>query len=329
MNKTKAIFLFVQINNIYHQRKGEKMMIINIGNDRKVIKNAKKYMTKLGVSFDSSHRHHLTISINDSCESIDIITPVNFAMSEKTLVKVANRIDSIGWCGRQIAKALVGAINGLCEDDISSLRTLCFIKQYKACDVISYFVDWFFALMEANKISINKNHLGIKSCRNLWFLLGGYRGLKATFTTGLQEVIDELRRIRNLEERFDISDIITIDNPDLMCGEIATELSKLNLTPVNQVVENHLCLTCRHCKTDKYGDRICREGYINIPEELTVEEVNKLYPSASTLNYGKLQSKYIFFTMDECDYYHSRIGCRTKKPENGSAVQFQEHALQK
>jgi hypothetical protein len=58
--------------------------------------------------------------------------------------------------------------------------------------------------------------------------------------------------------------------------------------------------------------RCCGACNIAIPEDMTVGEVNRLYPKAAIRNFGDLESPYILFNPGECDFYKSRIGKEKK-----------------
>lgn len=272
------------------------------------IRKATKVIRNLGIVVNENDDTYVSLTIADRYSGGIVITPITFGVSEDDLINLANRVNSLGWCGRRVIKAMVDAVNELDDVDRNSLRTRCFIRQYDSIGILKYLSASIFNMIEAQGVKITKNHLTIKSARNLWLSFGGYRGLKEMFTECICETIDEIRRIQRLEKKLNSDNIIDVDNPTSI--DYIGGFRRLSFRPM--CYEKFKCLTCCHCKVDKFGARICKRGYVEVPERLTVEEVNKVYPSVVMLESGELCSRYIMYPVGECDMYKSRIGYGVK-----------------
>lgn len=294
--------------------------------EKKYNKTAQKQLEKLGVHFDYMPRYRFTLTVKEDAVGVIINTPMHFCITPEKLSEITEKISSLGFCGRVLCSALIDAINELEQDEQDDLRNTCWVSSYTPGDMVKYFVELVFANLEQNNIAVSRNNFSKGSARNMWWSLGGYRGLKAFFTDMAVRTIHEFRRIRCVEEKIDTAKTIPINNPDL---DIDSEFQVMlmepekELRPVEKYAEFNPCLTCSRCKVDKYGDRMCKDYYIHIPEKYTVADVNRMYPTASVVGYGRLASRYICHNVRTCQYRRERIGIKVRKDiteEDHSAV---------
>lgn len=264
-------------------------------NQKELVK-AVKYAEKLGFITADHPRHQPSVKIVTGSD-IKIVTPIHFEIGADRLVDMYHQVKTLGLTGRICFKALVDAWKLLTTSQADDLRNCCWVSTYSATDLLGFFYGWCVNQIEAQHIQIS-SQVSRSTARNLWYSLGGYKGLKAFFADGLEVTLAEFRRIRRLEEKFDVAKDIIIENPSLKGVETYT-----NYNP---------CLTCKNCKVDRYGCRICKNYLVDIPEDMTVKEINRIYPSAAIYDYGKLKSKYIFHNLGDCQYRRERIGCKTK-----------------
>ena len=262
------------------------MRDVKIGRTKEITKKAIRYAKSVDIAIEESSKrsnpHHVSIILTDG-DKIDYINPIRFAVGTDRFIRIYEIARSFGFAGKQTIKALVDSFNELDDQYKTELMACCWTSVQPA-DVIKMFYDHAIAQIDANRIDIG-NEINRKSLFNLWWSLGHYRGLKAFFVDQWSEVLTELRRIRGLEEKAGTAPVIPIAS-----------------------AEFNPCMTCRKCKVDSYGMRVCKACNIAIPEDMTVGEVNKLYPKATIRNFGELSSSYIMFNPGECNFYKSRIG---------------------
>ena len=264
--------------------------------NQKELAKAVKYAEKLGFITADHPRHQPSFKITTGSD-IKVITPIHFEIGADRLVDMYRQVKTLGLTGRICLKALVDAWSALTKSQADDLRNCCWVSSYSATDLLTFFYSWCINQIEKQQIQIS-SQISKSTARNLWYSLGGYKGLKTFFADGLEITLTEFRRIRRLEEKLEVAKDIIIDNPELKGVEIYTEFNP--------------CLTCKNCKVDKYGCRICKNYLIDIPETMTVKEVNKIYPSAAVINCGKLKSQFVFHNLGDCQYRKERIGCKSK-----------------
>lgn len=89
------------------------------------------------------------------------------------------------------------------------------------------------------------------------------------------------------------------------------------------MIQPSKCYTCKNCKyVSKYGVPMCFQGHIPVPDDLTVKDINNIYPEVYTYrkfnphgkimgSYGKTAvtvSEYIPLPLEECP--HNKYICR-------------------
>ena len=262
---------------------------MRLNGTKEIVKWANKYAKSAGIEINPHKRsHHVSIEIVKG-NSLEIHTPIHFTIGEDRLIRIYDNLSTFGLAGRSTLKALVSSFNEL-EDQIKTELIACCWTSIQPIDVLKMFYEYTLAVV--NKQGVELGHdFNRKSIRNLWWSFGRYRGWQKLFIDSWEYVLIELRRIRILEEKTGTAPVIPI--------------------PITEA-EYNPCLTCRRCKVDNYGVRKCTKCTISLPEDLTVEEVNRLYPTAKIKNYGDLESPYILFNIEECDFYKSRIGKKKK-----------------
>lgn len=294
------------------------------------VASAQKQLEKLGIQFNNIPRYKFTLTIKDDVAGVIIDTPMHFCINPTKLTEIAEKILSLGFCGKVLVESLVDAINELEQDEQDDLRNTCWVSSYTPTDMVKYFVDLVFINLEQNNIAVSRNNFSKGSARNMWWSLGGYRGLKAFFTDMAVRTIHEFRRIRHVEEKIDMAKVIPINNPDLdidSAFQVMLMGPEAELRPVEKYAEFNPCLTCSRCKIDRYGDRKCKDYYIHIPEEYTVADVNRMYPTASVVGYDKLASRFIFHNVRTCQYRHERIGSKVRKDTKDTTTADNRHSV--
>lgn len=264
----------------------------------KEVKKAVKFAKKVGFMVDTYPRHTPGFKIISAYDKSRVISPIWFEIGEDKLVDIYHQIKTLGLSGKICLKALVDSWNELTKSQGDDLRNCCWVSSYSATDLLTFFYGWIISQLEKQRIQISSN-ISKNTTRNLWFSLGGYRGLKAFFVDGLEATLTEFRRIRQLEEKLETSSPITIDNP--------------GIKKASEYTEYNPCLTCTKCRVDRYGCRKCSYCMVDIPENMTVREVNEIYPDAVINDCGKLRSQFIMHNPGSCQYRHERIGCKTRK----------------
>ena len=259
------------------------MMAINtIGSKEDETYKAFRYFEKLGICFEESPRHKLTFTIGDEST---VFSPIFYMFTKDDLIDLSIRIKSLGFFGRKVIKTMVKVINDLSEEEKVDLLNNFYCRSFSGEEIVKHF-------MKALRIHIHKANVKIgdttitkKTMRNIYFSFGKSDGVYAVFNAILKKEIEFFRKARTTEEELGYASIISIPN--------------VHLNP---------CVTCKNCKIDSHtGMRICKGCYVDIPENMTVAEVNEKYPYADMFG-GALQSKFILHNFDHCEYYRSRIG---------------------
>lgn len=81
---------------------------------------------------------------------------------------------------------------------------------------------------------------------------------------------------------------------------------------VNATCDKHMCLTCKYCKVDSYGRRYCKEISRSLPDNMTIDDAQRMYPEVFVYE-GRMLSKYIPTPIDSCNSYRSRKPKFSKK----------------
>lgn len=264
---------------------------------KKEIQKAIKFAKKIGLTVDIHPRHTPGFTVVPG-HAIKVITPIWFEIGEDKLLDMYYQIKTLGISGRICLKGLIKSFGDLTRSQGDDIRNCCWVSSYTATDFLSYFYSWIVSSIEKQRISISTN-ISKATTRNLWYSLGGYRGIRTFCADAFEATLTEFRRIRTLEEKAEKASIISIENPVLK--------------DIDAITEYNPCLTCKNCKIDAYGCRVCKRYLIEIPEDITVREVNKMYPSAAIIDCGKLHSKFIMRNPGTCQYYRERIGSKAKK----------------
>ena len=302
------------------------MMTIKNSSRMKELEKAKAFAKAVGFIFDESPRHTPAIKLVQGDEA-KIITPIFFEVGEDKLIDIYNKLKSLGLSGKIVLKALIKSYNNLTQAEGDDFRNCCFVNSYGPEEFLHFVYDWCVCQLEVQKISIGAS-ITKNSTRNMWFSLGRYRGLKAFFEEALTVTLYEFRRVKSIEEKMDKA------KEQLYYNSNASNLEKLEaqyvllqestemldggivLKKAHGYVEFNPCMTCANCRVDRYGVRKCKECTIHIDPNLTVGEVNKIYPKAVINNYGVLRSEYIMSNVHRCSYYSERIGSKIKTVKN-------------
>jgi hypothetical protein len=302
------------------------MMTIKNSSRMKELEKAKAFAKAVGFIFDESPRHTPAIKLVQGDEA-KIITPIFFEVGEDKLIDIYNKLKSLGLSGKIVLKALIKSYNNLTQAEGDDFRNCCFVDSYGPKEFLRFVYDWCVCQLEVQKISIGAS-ITKNSTRNMWFSLGRYRGLKAFFEEALTVTLYEFRRVKSIEEKLDSA------KEQLYYNTNASNLEKLEaqyvllqestemldggivLKKAHDYVEFNPCMTCAKCRVDRYGVRKCKECMIHIDPNMTVGEVNKIYPRAVINNYGVLRSEYIMSNVHRCSYYTERIGSKIKTVKN-------------
>ena len=257
------------------------MAITSIGTKEDETYKAFRYFEKLGICFEASPRHKLTFTIGDEST---VFSPIFYMFKHDDLIDLYIRIKSLGFFGRKVIKTMIKVINDLSEEEKVDLLNNFYCRSFSGEEIVKHFMKTLRIHIHKANVKIGDTIVSKKTMRNIYFSFGRSNGVKYLINTILKEEISFFRKVRTTEEAMGVASIINIPN--------------IHLNP---------CVTCKHCTVDKYGCQICKECYVDIPENMTVEEVNNTYPFADMYD-GKLQSKYILHNFDHCNLYKSRIG---------------------
>ncbi len=277
----------------------------------KMLKKAKAYAKAVGFILDESPRHVPAIKVVPGNDLV-ILTPIFFEVGEDRLVEIYQKVSSLGFTGKQILRALLKSYKLLTQSAQDQFRTICFSNKFGPRDILKYLYDWVTNQLEAQRINIGPE-LTNRSTRNIWYSLGGYRGLVAFFIDALVATLYEFERVAKIEAKLDeYKETIhtTTSSIEKVEAEYMLSSTSTSLKHASKYTEFNPCMTCKNCKVDKYGIRICKACMIFIDETLTVGQVNKMYPKAVINDYGKLRSSYIMENVHDCSFYNERIGCK-------------------
>lgn len=267
--------------------------MINTNNlHKKELKKAKKYAKSVGLTIDKYVRHTpgITIVLGDE---ITINSPIWFTIGEDKLIEIYHNVTALGITGKILIKAAVNAYYQLTDKMQTELRNSCWVMSHNPTEFIKFCWQFLISQIAIQKVSINPNKIGYGTTRNIYFSFGGYKGFRELCVLALEAGITEFERIYAAESK-------------------AAGLVIPTIRPASEYAEYNPCLTCKRCKITKDGFRICKDYRIHIDEDLTVKEVNDMYPTASIRNYGCLTSSFIVTNVGECDDYKNRIIRKSK-----------------
>ena len=257
----------------------------NLGTKKTYVDKAVSFMDKLGITFDVHPRHNLTIKIAvDDKHAKGFESPLFISMTADDLIDISVRIRSLGFCGKRVIKALISAIASLEDDEICDIMNNFYIKGYSAKQIVDHFFDTFIAYCIKANVRVSSKTIDKKFMRNIWISFGKTNGLAYNFLTVIKQELSYFRDASHVEEVMNIAPRLTIRNP---------KVSK--------------CSTCKNCKIDSYGLKVCRALLVDIPTEYKTEQIGKIYPQVIN-DGGVLCSKYVMHDIESCPCYKSRIG---------------------
>lgn len=303
------------------------MMTIKNQNRTKELEKAKTFVKKMGFIFDEHPRYLPAIKLTEGSD-FKVVKPIFFEIGEDKLIEITQNIKSLGLCAPIVLKAIVKAYSNLTQAESDDFRNCCWVTSYTPSEFLEFIYNWTVAQLEVQKISIGTN-VTKKTMRNIWFSLGGYRGIKKFIEDGYTVALHEFRRVRSIEEKIEKAEEVLLRTPAatseqlveakcVLLDSVTTSIDGITLKKAHTYAEFNPCMTCAHSKIDRYGARTCKACWLHIDPTMTVGEVNKLYPSASIKGYGVLRSKYVLSNVHRCSYYKERIGCKIKSTRNYS-----------
>lgn len=269
--------------------------------------DVQKELKKIGLQINDKSFRGLSFIIDDAA-TFEAVNPLCFKMSESTLAVLYVKIESLGFFGKRVIKALCDSIKESPQNIIDNLRFNYWSKIYTPKNILQYFVDYLYTVIEKNGVYCQRGKLNIALMRNLWFSFGGYRGLKALFKEVIVETNSEFARLKSLEEKFVEA---MYDNGGLLPATMNLTDLKPNKIYTENVVKNP-CITCKYSRVDMKGYRHCTRYTMAVPDYLTAGEIVKLYPKSSIkLKHGMLMTDVIAIPMKNCENKKSRIAMTT------------------
>ena len=255
-----------------------------------------KFVERLGIRIDNIPRNFMTINlINNS--GFQIRTPITFTMGEEDLDRIVTFISSLGLPGKRVVKALVKSVKKLTSKDLDEIKNNFWCVGYTPEQIIRYTQDTLMATLKYHRVPlIPITELDKESIKHFVRCFGGYRGVQALFTEVIEKTADEFRRVRNAEEEL---------NKHKIESEISSD--ELGSVPLIRRCVKKQCFTCKHCFTDRFGYHVCLKKARPIPENLTVKEVNAMYPSGRIHDCSILKSRYILHEVHSCEDYSTRV----------------------
>lgn len=261
----------------------------------KVIKNKRKFIEKLGIKIDNIPRNWLTVNIIPNA-GFNIRTPITFTMGEGDLEKIVSFLTQLGVPGKRVTKALIKSIEKLTQKDLDEIKNNFWCVGYTPEQIIRYAQDVMISTMNYHHVPvIPLSDLREDDVKRFVRSFGGYRGVEALFTDIIEVTCDEFRRIQKAE---------SILNRDKIESEISSD--QLGSIPLTRRTIKTQCLTCKHCHTDRFGYRICMKKALPVPKNLTVEQVNCMYPRARVYDCNLLKSHFIMHEVQMCDDFLKR-----------------------
>lgn len=261
----------------------------------KIVKNKRRFIEKLGIKIDNIPRNYLTINLVNNA-GFNIRTPITFTMGENDLGKIVSFLTQLGFPGKRVAKALVRSIEKLARIDLDEIKNNFWCVGYTPEQIIRYAQDVMIATMTYHHIPvIPLSELTKDDVKRFVSSFGGYRGVEALFTDIIEVTCDEFRRIQKAE---------AILNKDKIESEISSD--QLGSIPLTRRTIKTQCLSCKHCHTDRFGYRSCYKKALPVPKNLTVDQVNAMYPRARIYDCNLLKSHFIMHEVQMCDEYVKR-----------------------
>lgn len=255
-----------------------------------------KYIEKLGVGIDTIPRNFVTIN-PISGSGFLIRTPITFTMGETDLEKIVSFISSLGLPGRATVKALIKSIKKLTQSDLDEIKNNFWMVGYSPEDVIRYAQNLLVDTLKFHRVPVVPlPELDKEVLKNFIRCFGGIRGVQALFTDIIEKTVDEFRRVKKAE---------SILNRDKIESEISSD--QLGSVPLIRKTIKKQCYTCKHCHTDRYGYHFCMKKARPIPKDLSVEQVNAMYPAGRIHDCNILKSRYIMHEVHSCEDYTTRV----------------------
>lgn len=255
-----------------------------------------RFIERLGIKIDNIPRNFMTINlVNNS--GFQIRTPITFTMGDEDLDRIVSFIITLGLPGRRVVKALIKAVKKLTSMDLDEIKNNFWVVGYNPEQIIKYAQDTLMATLKYHRVPlIPITELDKESIKHFVRCFGGYRGVQALFTEVIEKTADEFRRVRKAEE-------------ELNRNKIESEISSDELGSVPLIRRNvkKQCFTCKHCFTDRMGYHFCLKKARPIPENLTVAEVNAMYPSGRIHDCNLLKSRFIMHDVHSCEDYSTRV----------------------
>ena len=256
-----------------------------------------KYMEKLGVKFDNIPRNFLTINLVNNA-GFNIRTPITFTMGESDLDKVVSFIKSLGLPGRRVVKALIRSIKKLTQPDLDKIKNNFWIVGYTPEEIIRYSQNILMDTLRYHRVPVIPIlDLDKGAISHFIKCFGGINGVERLFTEVIEKTSDEFSRIQKEEAKL---------NKNKIESEISSDvLGSVPLSDVKPIVKQ--CFTCKWCHTTSIGHQLCMRKARPIPAALTVDVVNKMYPTSRTYNCCCLKSRYILHDVHTCEDYLTRV----------------------
>lgn len=249
----------------------------------------KRFLEKLGIKIDNIPRNYLTINLVNNA-GFNIRTPITFTMGEKDLDQIVSAIKPLGFPGRRVIKALSNAIEEMTPTDLTEIKNGFWCVGYTSEDIIKYAIDVFKASMAYHGMQfIPLDKLDKNILKHFIYVFGGYRGVQRLFRDIIENTVDEFRRIRKAED---------VLNRNKIESEISSD--QLGSIPLTRACIKTQCASCKHCHTDRFGYRICLKKAVPVPKNLTITEVNKIYPSGRIYDCDMFKSHFVMHEVHAC-----------------------------
>lgn len=255
-----------------------------------------KFVESLGIRIDNIPRNFMTINLVNNT-GFQIRTPITFTMGEEDLDRIVTFISSLGLPGKRVVKALVKSVKKLTRTDLDEIKNNFWCVGYTPEQIIKYAQENLMATLKFHRVPlIPIMDLDKESLKHFVKCFGGYRGVQALFTEVIEKTADEFRRVRKAEEQL---------NKDKIESEISSD--ELGSVPLIRGIIKKQCFTCKHCYTDRMGYQICLKKARPIPENLTIAEVNDMYPSGRIYDCNLMKSRFIIHDVHSCEDYSTRV----------------------
>ena len=260
-----------------------------------ITKKNKRFLESIGVMIDNVPRCHLTINpVNNA--GFNIRTPITFTMGEKDLEQIVSNIKRLGFPGKRVVRALSKAIDEMTPTDLSEIKNSFWCVGYTPEDIIRYAIDVFKTSITYHGFQfIPLDKLDKSILKHFVYSFGGYAGVQRLFRDVIEKTIDEFRRIRKAED---------VINRNKIESEISSD--SLGSIPLSRACIKTQCASCKHCYIDRLGYRICLRKAVPVPKDLTIAEINAMYPSGRIYDCNMFKSRYILHEVHSCKNYVKR-----------------------